>query len=122
MNIKNKTYIVITCLTAITLLWLSQSNKNKEADLQLPDDNKAEGNNNSQIVDTLEGVLWLSDDQGKGNLMLANKYAIIYVKTSRDFTNLVGKNVIVTADGTLDNFTLLNIEEHLTKDGFIKTN
>mgnify|MGYP001598800059 FL=1 len=76
---------------------------------------------NEERVNTLEGTLWPSDDAIKGNLMLVNSATTIYIKSSRDFGSLVGKYVIASVDGTLDNFVLLNIEEHLTKDGFIRT-
>ncbi len=121
MEKKNRIYIIITGVVAITLIWLSQSNRNQIPEIQLPLDEDMMSNSGPETVDTLEGVLWSSDDEAKGNLILVNQYATIYLKTSREFGNLVGKNVIVSVDGTLDNFTLLNIEENLTKDGFIRT-
>jgi len=121
MSQKNRFYIIITGLVAITLIWLSQSNKNKEANLELPLGEELTNNITTENVDTLEGVLWSSDDETKGNLMLVNNNTTIYIRTSRDFSNLTGKYVIASIDGNLDNFTLLNIEENLAKDGFIKT-
>lgn len=52
--------------------------------------------------------------------MVANKNTTVYLRTSRDFSGLVGKHVIVSIAGSLDNFVLLDIEENLAKDGFIK--
>ena len=75
---------------------------------------------NEKPVGTLEGTLWLSDNEARGNLMLINSTATVYVRTSRDFSSLVGKYVIVSIDGILENFVLLNIEEHLTRNGYIK--
>lgn len=120
MEKKNRIYIVMTGVVALTLIWLSQSNRNQMSEFQLPLNEESAHNTANHPIDTLEGVLWSSDDEARGNLMLVNQYATIYLKTSRDFGNLVGKNVIVSVDGTLDNFTLLNIEEVLAKDGFIK--
>lgn len=120
MNKKNKIYIIITGVIAVTLIWLGQGNKRQNQEVKLPSKEELANESISQPVNTLEGALWTSDNAVKGNLMLTNNYATIYIKTARDFSNLVGKNVIVTVDGTIDIFTLLNIEEVLTKDGFIK--
>ena len=119
MNKNNRIYIIITGLVAITLIWLSQSNKNKLSDLQLPLDEELTSNIADENVNTLEGVLWSSDDETKGNLMLVNNNTTIYIRTSRDFSGLTGKYVIASVDGTLDNFTLINIEESFAKNGYI---
>ena len=120
MEKKNRIYIILTGVVAITLIWLSQSNKNQLSELQLPIGEELSDNIADENVDTLEGVLWSSDDETKGNLMLVNNNSTIYIRTSRDFSDLTGKYVIASVDGTLDNFTLLNIEDNLAKDGFIK--
>lgn len=122
MNKKNRIYIIITGVVAITLIWLSQSNRNSELDLELPLGDSITSDTAVEPVETLEGTLWLSDDETKGNLMLVTGDATIYIRTSRDFSELVSKDVVVWIDGILDNFTLLNTEENLAKDGFIKVN
>ncbi|MBI2674553.1 MAG: hypothetical protein HYX22_02350 [Candidatus Yanofskybacteria bacterium] len=122
MNKKNRIYIIMTGVVAITLIWLSQNNKSKETDLELPLDEELSDNIAAENVGTLEGVLWSSGDEAKGNLMLISNNTTIYIRTSRDFNDLVGKHVIASVEGTLDNFTLIDIVENLTKDGFIKTN
>ncbi|MCL5775041.1 MAG: hypothetical protein M1333_02400 [Patescibacteria group bacterium] len=58
-----------------------------------------------------EGVLKISDDSKRGNLMLIMQERKIYIFTSRDFTNLIEKNVAVTYEGTLDSFVLGDINE-----------
>lgn len=121
MERKNRIYIILTGVVAITLIWLSQSGRNNISELQLPPEKKAVNNTSSEQISSLEGILWSSDDEKRGNLLLVSQYAAIYLKTSRDFSALVGKPVIVSVEGTLENFTLLNIEEHLTRDGFIHT-
>lgn len=120
MSKKNKIYIIITGVMAVTSIWLSQGNRDQNQEVRLPLKEELTNESVSQPVNTLEGALWTSDNTAKGNLMLTNNYATIYIKTAREFNNLVGKNVIVTVDGTIDKFTLLNIEENLAKDGFIK--
>ena len=122
MNKKNRIYIIITGVVAITLIWLSQSNKNLRPELESLSGANSVNNTANKPVDTVEGTLWRSDDDAKGNLMLVTSDAIIYIRTSRDFNELVSKNVVVSIDGTSDNFTLLNIEKNLAKDGFIQTN
>lgn len=119
---KNLIYIIIIGIVALVLIWLSQSSKNQAPELKsLLDDKKIENNAiTKKLNNTLDGVLWSSDDNTKGNLMLVTGNTTIYIKTSRKFDELTGKNVIVSIDGTPDNFTLLNIEENLTKNGYIK--
>ena len=58
-----------------------------------------------------EGILKISDDSKRGNLMLIAQERKIYIFTSRDFTNLLNKNVTVTYQGNLDNFVLGDINE-----------
>src|SRR3989344_8026198 len=120
MDRKNRIYIVITGIVAITLIWLSQSNNSQGPELESLSGENFINNTVKQSVDTLEGVLWLSDNETKGNLMLVTADTTIYVRTSRDFSGLVGRHVVVSVNGTLENFSLLNIEESITKDGFIK--
>ncbi len=60
-------------------------------------------------TNTWEGTLKTSDNQAKGNLMLQTKDRVIYIKTSRDFSSLIGKQVTVTYNGTLGSFILGSI-------------
>jgi len=125
MTRKNIIYIAVTVLVALTLIWLSRG-----SDKQIPELESLFKNGENKKVENgaiikkldnmLEGILWASDNAAKGNLMLVTGDTTIYINTSRNFNELKGKNVIVTIDGTPDDFTLLNIEENLTKDGYIK--
>lgn len=121
MDKKGRIYIVVTGVVAITLIWLSQSNQNQAPELDIPVPTLPFVETNESL-NTLEGVLWSSDDEEKGNLMLVSGKTTVYIRTTRDFSNLVGKYVIASIGGTLDNFILLNIEENLAKDGFIQVN
>jgi hypothetical protein len=58
-----------------------------------------------------EGILKLSNNIQKGNLMLATKERTIYLKTNRDFSALINKEVVVTYEGSLDSFRLGEIVE-----------
>ena len=120
MDRKNRIYIILTGVVAIVLVWLSQGNGNRVSELQLPLGEELTNNVSTEKVGSLEGILWSSDDEEKGNLMLASNNTMIYVRTTRDFSNLIGKHVIASIDGVLENFTLLNIEESLAREGYIK--
>lgn len=121
MEKKNRIYIIITGLVALTLIWLSQSNRNQIPELESLLEKEVKNENVSEEpINTLEGVLWSSDDETKGNLVLVGKDTTVYIRTTRDFGDLIGKYVIASVEGTLENFTLLNIEENLTRDGYIQ--
>jgi hypothetical protein len=57
----------------------------------------------------MEGILKASDNSKKGNLMLVTASSTLYISSSRDFSNLLGKEVKVTYDGTTDDFRLGDI-------------
>jgi uncharacterized protein (DUF1778 family) len=57
-----------------------------------------------------EGILKLSDNPQKGNLMLQTKERTIYIQTSRDFSTLIDKEVAATYDGSLESFVLGDIK------------
>ncbi|MBI4160570.1 MAG: hypothetical protein HY506_01550 [Candidatus Yanofskybacteria bacterium] len=126
MERKNRIYIIMTGVVALTLIWLSRPAPEVDESLKSLDGSRERQEGVSTESQPrhrdVEGVLWSSDDEAKGNLMLVKNNATIYIRTSRDFSDLIGEHVIASIDGTLDNFTLLNIEENLTKDGFINTN
>lgn len=61
------------------------------------------------------GTLKNSDNNKKGNLMLIASERVVYIRTSRDFSALVGKKVNVTYEGSLDSFVLGNITENLPR-------
>lgn len=66
-----------------------------------------------EVPNAFEGELKTSNDNRRGNLMLLLKDSdrIIYLNTSRDFSSLVGKQVSVSIEGSLDDFRLLDIKE-----------
>ncbi len=63
-----------------------------------------------------EGTLKLSDNLQKGNLMLVTADKKIYIHTSRDFSSLLEKQVVVTYEGTSDAFRLGDITEKLPQN------
>lgn len=91
----------------------------EEGDMELGDDSGVVSNPTGNY---LEGRLENSDDQSKGNLKLSSSAHEIYLRTSRDFSALIGANVLMYIDGTLEKFTLVNIEKKVEKDGYIQAN
>ncbi|MDP3696998.1 MAG: hypothetical protein Q8R55_03090 [Candidatus Taylorbacteria bacterium] len=68
----------------------------------------------------LEGILYNSEDPNRGNLKLISKLGDIYLKTARDFSSLVGFQVLVLINGTHENFELLDIQMRIADEGFIQ--
>jgi hypothetical protein len=57
------------------------------------------------------GTLAKSDNEARGNYMLTTTdHGTFYIRTSRDFSGLVGKTVTLTAEGTATSFTLIDIK------------
>ncbi len=57
----------------------------------------------------IEGKLMASDNKIRGNLMLVTPSQTLYIRTSRDFSALIGTTVVATIDGDVTNFRLLDI-------------
>ena len=72
---------------------------------------KTETKTDTGTPSTWEGMLKLSDNPQKGNLMLLTTDKKIYIRTNRDFSALVDKVVLVTYEGTSDAFRLGDIVE-----------
>lgn len=62
-------------------------------------------------VNQLTGLLRVSNDPARGNLMLelSDSDHIIYMTSSRDFSDFYGEEVVVTIAGDLNVFTLIDI-------------
>ena len=56
-----------------------------------------------------QGTLQASDSPAKGNYMISVSGHMLYLRTSRDFSQLVGKAVNVSYSGDQNSFTLENI-------------
>ncbi|MBI2607473.1 MAG: hypothetical protein HYW51_01480 [Candidatus Doudnabacteria bacterium] len=71
------------------------------------------GNNytyTDQDFNSLRGILLQSDDLRQGNLLLVRLEGDVYLNTTRDYSGLINKEVVVTVDGTLEKFRLIDIE------------
>ncbi len=102
--------IIAAVLIGAWMLAKNSGNQNS-ASTTPPDKQQAATSTSLSNQTTWEGVLKASDNLQKGNLMLQTSDRTIYLKTSRDFSALIGKYVAVIYLGTLNNFTLLNIFE-----------
>jgi cytoskeletal protein RodZ len=93
----------------------ANSNNNTSSDSEADSSSDASDTpDTSDISDsdnTWIGTLHISDDASKGNLMLNldDSDTVVYIRTSRDFSALIGKDVNVTYEGTLENFKLVDI-------------
>jgi hypothetical protein len=58
----------------------------------------------------IEGKLYESDNKSRGNLMLVTADKTIYIQTARDYKALFGQDVVMTIDGDLTSFTLVDIK------------
>jgi FKBP-type peptidyl-prolyl cis-trans isomerase len=122
MNDKKIYQIVGVVLVIVALSWLifkkpasdSQQNTNQQPSGQEQQNTENNNQNNQTQKPTdsstfWEGTLTLSDNLSKGNYALVTKDRKIYIKTSRDYSSLVGKEVKVTYEGTLEVFRLGDI-------------
>lgn len=94
----------------------NSSNSNSSSDSETQDSTSASDSDDTvvqEVPNGLEGQLKVSNDSNRGNLMLLLKDSdrIIYLYSSRDYSSLIGKNVLVTIDGSLDDFRLVDIKE-----------
>lgn len=53
---------------------------------------------------SFSGTLQKSSDESKGNYSIASGKTTVYLKTSKDYSSLVGKSVTLEAQGTLTSF------------------
>lgn len=106
---------VIVVIILITIIVQSRKPETKKIEEEQPSNQQTEQQEPAKTTisspNIWEGVLKSSDNKTKGNLMLITTDKKIYIKTSRDFTNLLDKKVAVTYEGTTDSFQLGDIVE-----------
>ncbi len=116
MAIKIKPAYLWTAAAAIALLavWAA-ANSNFSRRFNKPASPEPSRNANPPAaaekpqINVWEGLLEKSDNPDKGNLLLKTSAQVIYIQTSRDFNRLLGKQVRVTYQGSLQNFMLGDI-------------
>jgi L-lactate permease len=113
MNFKSwQTYAIVAAIIVVVfVIWFMRKNKpqnNAQQTTQQQNQNTSKPTSASTQTgwDVWNGTLQKSDNATKGNFMLATKERTIYLKTSRDFSQMVGKKVNVSYEGTWQNFVL----------------
>jgi hypothetical protein len=121
---KPKNILILLVVAILVCAWFlfkggdeeETSNNNQQSQQQNNGSNQSQQNGGAEVEEVpnaLEGELRVSTDKRRGNLMLLmnDSDRIIYLNTSRDFSALVGKQVSVSIDGSLDDFLLIDIKE-----------
>jgi hypothetical protein len=114
MKPKNILIGLVALFVAIALYMFTPVDlplKNEPEAQNTPNDTSKDGKV-QDMPNALEGELKVSTDKRRGNLMLLmnDSDRIIYLNTSRDFSTLIGKQVSVTIEGSLDDFRLVDIK------------
>ena len=105
--------MAIVLIAIIVGVWYFTKKPKTETNTPANGQNQTTGGQNSgqksASTDSWEGVLKTSDNPKKGNLMLVTKDRNIYMQTSRDFSALLNKEVVVHYEGNLQSFLLGDI-------------
>ena len=122
LNKNNRAVVIL--LVIILLIGLGyytnnnrQANQTKQGDSNSPSSqqNKAITNNEDATsqggILTRMGTFMRTDNPNKGNFIIQTATSNFYIFTSRDYSSLLGKQVELTANGTTENFTLVDIVE-----------
>lgn len=79
--------------------------------------NQGSGTDSSENLSSEPGLLeyrttlHASTDPAKGNYFVTINGSTIYITTGRDYSHLVGKEVVFKASGNIEDFSLLSITE-----------
>ena len=84
----------------------SDSNQNSSVVPPSPSPTRASQNSGNGVWKT---TLLASDNLSKGKYKVMVVGDALYINTSRDYAKLLGKNVEVKYEGTIDNFKLIDI-------------
>ncbi|OGN35057.1 MAG: hypothetical protein A3F98_00915 [Candidatus Yanofskybacteria bacterium RIFCSPLOWO2_12_FULL_41_8] len=118
MTKKNLYLLMLVAGVALIAFSIFDKGKLDVADMENEDTTKVAATE-TEDADYLEGVLYASEDMSRGNLKLVSDGRNIYMRTSRDFSRLIGLQVLVFIEGALDNFELIDIQPKLEKNGYI---
>ena len=122
MIMKTKLYIWTLALGVVLIFFGLTKNEWKNIPVNINQEQADNNKNsvNSQSQNYLEGVLQNSNDLNRGNFkLISTSQGNIYIKTDRDFSKLVGLEVLVLIKGTVDNFELVDIQPKIEKDGYL---
>src|SRR3989338_4698424 len=109
---KNKLYYLMLAVGEFLVVFsLVNKNKNEKNNMSVDENSinelveiEPDSGNQNMTSNFIDGVLRFADDSNKGNLKLVSKDGDIYIRTSRDYSHLIGLQVSMLVNGTLDNF------------------
>lgn len=126
---KKQVFFGIVVVVVVVVAWILLSARTGKAPVQNQNNNQQEqqGNQNNGGQETkpteqemnsgstaeggttVSGTLQVSDNPNRGKLMLVTSDRTVYIFTSRDYSSLIGKDVVMHYEGTLDDFMLGDI-------------
>ncbi|MBX4188232.1 MAG: hypothetical protein KW793_03820 [Candidatus Doudnabacteria bacterium] len=114
MKPKNILALLVVMLGVVAFIYFGMGKKNDSVEKESSQTKKTDSQQKAEVTEVpnaLEGELKQSNDKRRGNLMLLlnDSDRIIYLNTSRDFSPLIGKQVSVSIEGSLDDFRLVDI-------------
>ena len=121
---KTKIYLLVLVVGAGLIAGDLYYKNNKDSGTTAENDGnvsevKNEDKKDETATNYLEGVLSNSDNLNLGNLKLVSSEGEIYLRTSRDFSKLVGLQVMVFIDGTKEKFELKDIQSKVSGDSYL---
>lgn len=125
MKNKNHNLYLLVMLAGIVLIVAALINKKDESrEVVNEGENISEQTDMIKIdqtarVGSIEGVLNNSNDPSRGNLKLISGVGDIYVRTNRDFSDLIGLRVFIFFNGTFESFELVDIQTKIANDAFL---
>jgi hypothetical protein len=107
--LKKHTYQIIGVIIVLIGLWLIKHNQPNISSNPTPMPIDAKLDTTQSKPEELTGLLKLSDNTQRGNLMLETTKEKIYLFTGRDYSKLLNTQVVLKINGTLENFSLIDI-------------
>ena len=123
-SVKTRMYLLVLAAGAGLIVGSLYNNNFRAEDSPADNDNspaevKVDDKKDDTAKNYLEGTLNNSDNLRLGNFKLISNVGEIYLKTTRDFSKLVGLQVIVLINGTMEKFELLDIQSKVAGDSYI---
>jgi polysaccharide deacetylase 2 family uncharacterized protein YibQ len=121
-NGNSSGWIWIAVIAIVVVITLIAVIKNDSEDEVLPNNNATQDDQKSgdqmnddtdlQTLENFIGTLQSSDNPAIGNLMLVQEDRNVYLFTSRDYSELLGQEVELKVEGSLERFRLVDIVLH----------
>jgi hypothetical protein len=107
--LKKHIFLLVGILVIVIAGWLIKNQNSKSpvnSNLTPTNESLKPSTPTSQNI---SGLLKLSDNTQRGNLMLETAKEKIYLFTGRDYSKLLNTQVVLKINGTLENFSLIDI-------------